>query len=123
MLTIKNISIIFLLFIAIVSCKKSNDALNNTINKPLILGKWYPSPGQFDYKSRYYGADSSYITDATNLSFGIIHDKWYWGIGDTIKYTWGGGTTLNSQKILKLTQDSLIILYIGYSTKPFRYHR
>jgi hypothetical protein len=105
--------IITLVFI---SCDKGDDHPPqdpNSGNRPYIIGWWTTTNEALDYKKRFFGNDSSYIQDMSNLGFGISSGKWWWGVGDTmyVRVDSGQGTNVSPHMITipRLTPDSLTI--------------
>lgn len=95
---------------------------DNTLKKELIYGTWRPVPDQWDYRFRRYTKDSAYVVDGGNWGFQVWNNKWWWGTGDTLHFTWGS-TTVHWQRVEKLTNDSLVIYYSSSPLQQFRYYR
>lgn len=142
-----------LLFVLALSCQKETDRLTPTptptptpptpqpplpqppnpvtpptINLSLLYG-WWISTGLdgLDWKRRYFGADSLYIEDRTNLLSAMSYRKWWPGNKDTIyvslqengqpvQYVVPPTTVI----ITKLTTDSLRISIGGPSKGYYR---
>ena len=116
---------ILFVFAVLFSCSRGNDPVpnpnpnppnpptnqNSGIGKQHLVGWWNSIGTLLDYKRRYFGADSSYIQDMTNLGFGTSTGKWWWGNGDTLYVFVATGPVNPSNAytliVQKLTADSL----------------
>jgi hypothetical protein len=126
----KNISILLVAVLAMVtSCKK--DRLPNTPNKndevknstdtlKMIQGLW---KGNLSYYTMELKSDFSFTQDWTNAGMGYYRAK-YKLRNDSLIVVDGSNNAawFGSAKILKLTQDSLVIKAYGFTYRHIRYN-
>lgn len=126
----KNISFLLIVVLGMVtSCKK--DHLPNTSNKndevknsadtlKMIQGLW---KGNLSYYTMELKSDFSFIQDWTNAGIGYYRAK-YKLRNDSLIVVDGSNNSVGfgSAKILKITQDSLVIKAYGYTYRHIRYN-
>lgn len=91
--------------------------------KEKLVGLWNATFDYgYDYRQRFFGADSAYFQDMTNLGFDISSGKWWWGNEDSVYMLITSGRAAYPSpaviKILNLTTDSLKIKW-GTDTRTY----
>jgi hypothetical protein len=92
----------------------NNNNNTNNIDKTKLIGWWYPDQavinGTFYTPKRiYFGQDSTFIADLSNLNQGQYSGKWYW-VNDSVFFTkiqFNGTESSSNTIVKKLTADSL----------------